>query len=207
MKEYLEKNKDTLRKAVAGLPVYQPPREVWEGINHGLEQHGYQQNALRNLPQHAAPSFVWENIEQALDVPPQSSRPFLFRALRTYRPLLAAASLFGLAFGVWWLVNLESPATTSVAFSEEIQMRADFALDWNDEEEEIATVIARVERSPLADPQVVKRLKLEYHELNDARSEVEEMLKRYGQDENLLKEVARIERERSQVIKELATWI
>jgi hypothetical protein len=207
MKEYLEKNKDTLIKAVAGLPVYPPPSHVWAGIERGLEQQEHLQRALANLPQHAAPAAIWDNIEQALDKPQQRPRSSLYRALRAYRPWIAAASLCGLAIGGWWLVDSESAPTTTIAFAEEVQMRANFAIDWNDEEEEIATVIARVEQSPLADPQVVTRLKREYHELNDARSEVEEMLKRYGQDEHLLKEVARIERERSQVIKELATWI
>lgn len=207
MKEYVEKNKDTLNEAIADLPTYQPPQYAWEGIERSLDRLGNMQQALLHLPQHAAPSNIWKNIEQALDAPQQLPRPTVHRTLSRLKPWIAAATLCGLALGAWWFMDNEQASKTTIAYSEEVQMQINFAMDWEEEDETIEAVMTQAEQSPVADPQVIKRLKLEYHELNDARTEVEEMLKRYGQDDQLLKEVARIERERSQVIKELATWI
>ncbi|PHN06389.1 hypothetical protein [Flavilitoribacter nigricans] len=205
MEEYLEKNKSILTEAIARLPVHRPPTLLWKEIEGQLEQRDNQQAALRNLPQHAAPPQVWEQIEQLLDQP--QAQPAVFRVLRGARPWIAAATLCGLALGTWWFLDTDVPAKTSIAYAEEQQIRAEFAVDWDDEAAQIAMVLEQVETSPVADPQAVQRLKLEFDELTDARTEVEDMLKRYGEDESLLKEVARIERERSQVIKELATWI
>lgn len=207
MEEYLEKNKATLSRAIAELPRYAPPSDAWRSIEKGLENEERMQNALRNLPQHAPPPAVWNEIEQQLDTPQTSKRPFPYRVLRGARPWIAAATLCGLALGTWWFMNAEPSEKMTIAVSEEVQMQVSFAADWNDEEEQIAFVIEKVEQSPIADPLEVRRLKSEYNELTDARAEVEDMLNRYGQDETLLKEVARIERQRSQVIKELANWI
>lgn len=207
MEAYLEKNKDTLSKAIADLPGYTPPANIWMAIDASLERQESIQTALHNLPQHRPPTVVWDQIEQQLDAAKPQKRPFTYRMLRGARPWIAAATLCGLALGTWWYLEAEPPAITTIAYSEEVQMQASFAADWNDEEEQIAFVIQKAERSPVADPQEVKRLKSEYNELTDARAEVEDMLNRYGEDESLLKEVARIERQRSQVIRELATWI
>jgi hypothetical protein len=207
MKEYQEKNKDSLSEAIAGLPRHSPPADLWVGIETRLEQQHNLQTALAGLPRHQPPVSVWEQVERELDSSRGRKQPRSYRILRKARPWVAAATLCGLAFGAWWFLEAETPARTSIAYSEEVQMRVSFTADWNDEQDQIAFVMEQVDQSPVADPREVKRLKSEYEELIDARNEVEDMLKRYGNDENLLKEVARIERERSQVIKELATWI
>lgn len=207
MEEYPEKNKSTLSRAIAGLPVHDAPTQLWGEIERSLAGQERMQSALRNLQQHTPPPMVWENIEQALDGKAKPKRPFVYRMLRGSRAWVAAAALCGLAVGTWWIINAEPPTKTTFAYGEEIQMQVGFAEDWNNEEDQIAFVMDKVERSPIADPLEVKRLKNEFDELTDARAEVEDMLNRYGEDESLLKEVARIERQRSQVIMELATWI
>lgn len=207
MKAYFEKNKETLAGAIADLPAYTAPDHIWDKLESSLENQERFRSALEQLPEHRPPPAVWENIDQALDVPVPGKHPFRYRLLQGTRSRIAAAILCGLAIGLWWFLNTEAPAKTSIVHSVEIQARVNFNEDWHDEESQIAAVMAQVERSAVANPQMVKRLKLEYTELTDARSEVEAMMERYGQDEGLLKEVARIERERSKVIKELAAWI
>lgn len=204
MKGFQEKNRKALIKGIQSLPEYEAPTYLWADIASGLDQEKKMHTALKELPQYSAPEKVWKGIANVLD---RSARPGIYRYVNRSARWAAAAVISGLLICSWWLIHRESSATTTFAYSEEIQMQSSIAEDWNTEDQTMSLVIQQATQSPIADPETVNRLKTEYQELTEARLEVEVMLEKYGKDEYLLKEVARIERERSQVIKELATWI
>lgn len=190
------------------LPTYQPPARLWPEIQAQLEEKTALQAAIRELPRYAAPAKVWPRIVQALEEKrkaPSGSIRLLNR--RIARPLAAAAAMVGVAFLAWWWAGAGPKETVSFAYAEVEMTAPDTSEDWNAEDVDFDRVLQQVDRSPVADRVTVERLKLELDELSEAREEVAAMLQRYGSDQKLLKEAARIERVRSKVIKELAAWI
>jgi hypothetical protein len=209
MDRYQEKNRKTLIEGVRSLPLHSPPPGLWNNIETQLDNRMRFQQAIDDLPQYAPPSRVWEQLEAALDQPAAGSKSLRIRRLisKPYRWAAVAAVACGLIAGVWLLFPADPAPLTSIVYSEETLTAPPVSSDWNTEESSFALVLQQVDQSPVADANTVQRLKLEYHELTDARQEVEDMMQRYGKDADLLKEVARIERERTKVIKELAAWI
>lgn len=207
MESYQEKNKMTLREGIGALPAYSPPAELWDTIEAQLEGRENLQQAINELPQYTPPVRVWEQLETSLDQ--QTAPAATMRSLSgwSYRWAAAAAVAGILTVGAWLFLRTDAPAMTSIVYSEETFTAPPIDTDWEAEENSFALVLQQVDQSPVADPGTVHRLKLEYHELTDAREEVEQMMHRYGEDIDLLQEIARIERERSKVIKELASWI
>lgn len=205
MEEYRENNKETLARGLQKLSRYEAPAAVWSELASKLDQQKVMRTALAELPQYPAPAGVWEELEQRLE----QTRPRnpIRRLRNNTRVWAAAAALTGIVLCAWWLTKAESPARTTIVYAVETQLQLPVAEDWKAEDDIFEMILQRVDHSPVADDEIVNRLKMEFEELTTARTEVETMLQRYGQDEGLLKEVARIERERSDVIKELATWI
>jgi len=205
MADYQEKNRKTLLKAVQFLPDYPAPKQIWDRIEPQLEQQDRLHTAVRELPRYNAPRKVWEQIEKTLDRQPR--RPAIYRRILRVSSWGVAAMVAGLACCIWWIVSSEPAAVTTIAYTQEVLAAPAADADWQAEDQTFEMVIQQINSSPILEEGAVKRLKLEYTELTDARKEVEGMLGRYGNDTSLLQEIARIERERSRVIKQLATWI
>ncbi|MCB0634696.1 MAG: hypothetical protein R2824_06640 [Saprospiraceae bacterium] len=208
MENYQEKNREVLLEGIRSLPKYEPPIDLWNAIEIQLENREHYQRAINTLPQYSAPTKVWEQLEIALDKANPQSRSTPIRRLFSRRYQWAAAAVAGgLIICAWLLFQADPAATTSIVYSEERLTAPPVEMDWGNEESSFAMVLQQVDQSPVADPHTIQRLKMEYHELTDAREEVAQMIQRYGEDADMLKEIARIERERSKVIKELAAWI
>jgi hypothetical protein len=58
-----ELNRNTLIKALAQLPDYQPDASVWSAIGVQLNQ----SNLTSNLKAYNPPTFIWDNLEKQLD--------------------------------------------------------------------------------------------------------------------------------------------
>lgn len=207
MKRYIEKNRQTLKKAVGQLPEYAAPERLWSEIAAGLDQQQEWRAAIRQLPVYSPPDRIWDQIDRELNR--HSQKTSLVRRLRAlpYRQL-AAAVVTGLLIAGWWSVaRVDEPVKTSISYSEEVQMPSATVSDWGEDDQVMSMVMQEADQSPIAERDIIQRLKSEFRELTDARTEVEEMLKRYGRNEDLLREIARIERARSLVVKELAASI
>lgn len=207
MEAYREINQETLRHSIQQLPQYQAPPSLWNRIEGNLDGQVSLKKAIEELPVYAPPAQLWAQIEQALDRPQQSKDTGVYRLSGRIRWWAAAAALVGIAAFGWWLVAADAAEVTTFAYSEELQTAPPVDPDWNEEDQIIQEVLQRAGTSAVADQQVVSQLKSEVNELDDARAEIMDMMKRYGEDEQLLKEVARIERARSKVAKQLAVLI
>lgn len=58
-----EKNRNILSQTLKQLPVYQPPEDVWPGLQEQLIN---KKNPFSSLPKHQAPDQIWDKLNSAL---------------------------------------------------------------------------------------------------------------------------------------------
>lgn len=200
---YRESNRAKLRQALRSLPTYQPPAELWTRIEAQLTQQQEWQARLRELPSHRPPDGIWEAIEHQLHRP----EPRIERILRLGRRFWPAAAIItGLCCCIWWLTKEPYPKI-SLRVGTEWHTAPEIPAEDDNVDMTFATLLAEAQQSPVSESALVQRLQREYEELSQAQEEVRTMLQRYGKAADLLKTWARLERERSQVIKQLAQLI
>lgn len=203
----MDKNKHTLEGAIQKLPQYQPPATLWDQIADGLEEDQQDQqwrSKIQELPQHEAPSFIWDNIAEEL--PPEVSLPKKGKLIRFMPRIAAAASvLLLLALGVWW--QSRDTAKVELAITQEIVPEAQWTEDWDQDDEQIESVMQLAANSPLEHPEDFQRLKADLEELNTARAELLELMQAYGKDPKVIREIGEIERQRSAVVKQVVSLI
>ncbi len=211
---YREENKATLRRVLRQLPPYDPPATLWEGIAEALEDDEAEarlQEALRNLPGYAPPAEVWQTIEQGLREEPAVVAPALPRHRRRWTRSAAAAAVALLCAATlfWWQDNRPSPPVVTFEQTQEV-LPDDLAAtaDWNEDEPAFHQVLNQVSTHPLLrETPELQTLQAELEELNGAKEEIEYMMQRYGRDAVLVRQIGEIERERSEVLKQLVTMI
>ncbi len=210
---YREDHKATLYRALRQLPQYEPPAGLWTAIAEGLEEDESEERllgALRRLPGYAPPPEVWQAIEQGLGEEPRLPAPALPRRRRRRAWSIAAAvALLGTAALIWWQETRPPAAIVTIEQTQEI--RPDdlaAAADWNADEAAFHQVLNQVSDHPLLreTPQL-KTLQEELEELNGAKEEIEYMMQRYGRDAELVRQIGKIERERSELLKQLVAMI
>lgn len=210
---YREENKATLRGALRQLPQYDPPATLWGGIAERLEEDEAEERlreALRNLPGYAPPAEVWRTIEQGLEEEPAVATPILPRRRRRWIWSAAATlALLCVATLVWWGKNRPSPPVVTIEQTQEVLPNELAATaDWNADEAAFRQVLNQVSDHPLLrETTELQTLQEELEELNGAKEEIEYMMQRYGRDAELVRQIGEIERERSEVLKQLVTMI
>ncbi len=196
-----ERNKDTLKRGLAGLPSYEPAQKVWGGIEQQLGR--VQPSVLREqLPTYAPPSEVWNQINRGLEQSNRTSRQQ--RQTKGMRPgwvvwvVSAAASVMLFCAG-YLFANWHSEPTVSLAIRQE--QGSDIGaviVDWNDEEESFRHIMDQL--AEIDEPQL-NSLRTQLEELTKAKREVENMLREYGWDNRVIRQLAEIETQRSQVYR------
>ncbi|GJM32555.1 MAG: hypothetical protein DHS20C18_15560 [Saprospiraceae bacterium] len=195
----MEKNKKTLTAALKKLPQYTPPETVWQHIDQEIT---YRQN-LDQLPQYTPPASVWNAIEADLARPRVKTFRFPIRKVIAY-----AALVCGVALGWYWL-GLDKAANVEITYSEEQYQAVLLAQDWDEDEAAIEIVVKEFDHKSRLEGDVTNpnSLKVELQELNEAKEELEQLMKRYGQDAAMVSEISKIELERTSVIKQMAAAI
>lgn len=204
----LEQNKATLKKAILALPSYAPPEGLWDSIEEQLEEEESSPLglAIQELPKYSPPAFVWKNISQELDQPQLSEKPkFKLRAA-----FFSRAAAIALILATTWLGYqfLKNSNTAKVSYAETTITDTDISIDYQEDEPMIQLVSQSFEESPLARQQEnYTRLKEELKELNQAKDVILEMMENYGEDPQMIKELADIERSRTDVVMQMAEFI
>ncbi len=201
--DYRELNRNTLERAISELPGYAPEQGLWTAIEAQLELEAQDKQlriATHQLPLYAPPPQVWENISGALEQKPK------LRKLWTKPVLAVAATIFGAILSVGaWLYFSEETGAQMVLHTTEMLDISDFEGDWDEDEQDIAMVVSMVEKMPANEN--LTSLKTELEELNEAKSVLTHTMSQYGKDAELIRRLSKIERERSNIIKQMAAEI
>lgn len=201
--ELHEHNKDRLRDALRELPSYEPPDHLWQPIQRELEEGESRptlERAIGKLPEYEPPERVWISLQDSLQG--QSLRS---RKLRRWYPAAAAALLVGVIFTFWKQGQSHSDdyqVTTS--YSVEFVDQDLLAPDWEEDEAAFALVEEWCAQTPLLcsnpDLQLLQR---ELQELTSAKETLVAALDQYGNDPDLIGQLAEIELERTSLLKQM----
>lgn len=229
-KSMKELNHNTLKNALGQLPQHEPPVQVWDSVVERLQV----QTAVEELPEYHPPDFVWDNIEMDLaqakqvdilqqtiqELPAYEPPALVWESIENELPPTAkivkmrwlryavAAAMVGILFVAGLFLQHQNNETVTVAFTEEVRNVEDLTPDWYEDEDAFATILAfcKTQTFTCEEPLFID-LKSELEELNDARKALETVMGDYGQDANLMKQLARVEHQRSDVLKKMVQLI
>lgn len=197
----LEHNRDSLKKALEQLRSYDPPAHNWEQIQESLSQPTAQdehvlQEAVQHLPGYTPPTSVWNHLSKELD---QVRTTKHLRAVRRRQILQWAAAVAFLLATTYVVLREPGPSVTKV-YGEETVLQFTPDIDWNTEQPLFAQLEEQLNN--IDDP-ALNQLRFEYEELSEAHEDVTAMLKSYGRDPQLIRQMADIERERSDIYRQI----
>lgn len=196
-----EKNYRTLKDALNQLPEYGAAagygpdglRGAWEGIAKAMTPELGDQ-----LPSYHPPAEVWNGLSQELDAAAQPAAPAVRRLWPRVAAMAAAlALLVSVGFGL--RQNVDRGPKVSYAYGQE-PAPAPIVADWGEEEESFARVAAEIEARN--EPHL-NTLHHELTELTEASQEIKAMLVSYGDDPKVVRQLAEIERDRSDIYRRI----
>lgn len=200
MEESREKNlKDALRQ----LPQYRAPEFIWDRIEQHLEQEGYLHQAIAELPGYTAPDGLWNRIEGELN------KGGKIRRLSSWSWSVAAgiAIVVTAAIGLYQWNHIQG--NVSYAYSEEKAVPLNSPRDWDDAEADVQEVqnlfahFCKYQSQNEEDCALERELK----ELNDAKTELKDVMAKYGEDSDLIRELSELELDRNRVVKAMVDKI
>lgn len=201
-----EKQNQLIRQAIDQLPFYNAPDHLWHGIRGQIDidqKDSIIKSTLGHLPQYQPPAAVWSNIEKGL--PRDNATPDWLRMVR--RPLSWAASIL-LLISVFWGISQNQQPTVSYAYSTQNQDQWLLESDWDADEADFAEVVQLHQKYlNTFGGQSALGLQEEFSELNSARQELKQILRQYGKDRELIRQLAAIERARTQIVNQMAQQI
>ncbi len=200
----MEEQKATLKRAIAALPSYEAPLLIWNNIELSLEEDQKDllvQEAIPRLAHYEPAGLIWENIENKL----AHSTKTKIVSLANWRQWTSVAAglliLLTLGYTLW-------PANQSTAsYSAYTEPMDQYLLeaDWDADEATFAQVVKMYDDySKTFEDAESRGLKAELQELNEARKELKTAINLYGNDHELIRQLAALERDRTQVIKKMA---
>lgn len=201
-----ELNHDTLQRTIQELPQYSPGAAVWLSLEQALDAERAEEplrEAIQSLPTYVPQGDVWDRIEQELAQP---VRKPLF--VRRWVQLASAAVLTGalISLVVWLNLSNNSGMQETITYAQAEQAAAPSA-DWDADDALIANVAdAYAQRASFLQTEG-RDLLSELGELNEAKAEIKSMMQKYGQDAQLIENIVEIERERTEVVKQMAREI
>lgn len=189
-----EENYDNLRRALDQLRQYDPATNNWDGIDRGLNKEVVSKVA-KLLPSYSPPSTVWNELNGELDKK-LSKRRKLTVVYRWSARAAAALIIFGAGYA---FATYDTGPKVTYAYQTETPNSASLvSVDWNAEEESFERVMQQL--SAIDEPEL-NALRLELEELTEAKQEVENMLRAYGNDNKIVRQLVEIESERSRVYR------
>ena len=196
-----EKNIQSLRQAIAKLRSFDPPRQNWDFIQDAMTADDVIDSLISTLPEYDPDPQVWATIE--IDLKPNRG---LIKRLN-FRNISIAASI-ALLLGLFFTdFNTDSKTQVSITMTVE-QASAKADVNWNEDEEEFTQVLTMLNENELIrEYAVFHDLKSELAELNEARTEILQTIKLYGENAHLIKQIKAIEFERTEVIRTLAALL
>ena len=200
-----ELNHNTLQQAIQRLPEYEPPAGLWGALEESLDTEERLTASVRTLRQYEPPAQVWQNLETTLEQDPLQQPA---QRITVFRRIMAAAAIGLILLSAWWLVNTGNAGTEQIVVS---QQKLDEHLRVSiQENEDTAFELVQTlcqSRAPVCEEPAFKTLKSELDELTQAKESLRQTLGRYGDDPGLTAQLARIERERSGLLRQMMSMI
>ena len=197
----------SLREALGRLPEHAPPAAVWAGLEEALDADAALAADMPNLPVYDPPAAIWTQIEAGLET---EGRPVskTIAMWPTARRLSAVAAALALLLAGWWYWAPAKPSGAIVSVHQEVVDNRLLAANTEAEDDAFGMVqeLCRTEM-PLCDQPEFRSLKTELDELTQAKTELKAALGNFGDDPELHAELARIERERSDVLRQMMSMI
>ena len=192
-----EKNHDKLRDALNRLPAYDAPGSAWDAINVGLSP-----PLADQLPTYQPAAGVWNAIsrkmEQAEVIASQQATAKQRRLpLRKLVGTAAAIALL-LTVGIGWN-SIDRPQKVTIAYHQEAAPAMTIP-DWDDHEASFANALVEIEARN--EPKL-NALGQELVELTEAKEDIKAMLVAYGEDASIIRQLAKIERDRSDIYRRI----
>lgn len=188
-----EKNADKLREALNRLPQHDAPADAWAGITEGLSP-----TLADKLPTYQPPAGVWNSLSRELE-----AKPALTAVQRRLpvRALLGAAAAIALVLTVslGLISGLQHQQSVTLVYSQEAapaQSIHDLTADEESFERARAEIAARNEPA-------LNELGHELAELDEAKEEIKAVLVAYGEDPSVIRQLAEIERDRSDIYRRI----
>ena len=207
-----ELNHHILKAGLQQLPEYAPPPAIWDALEENLDADAALASGVNRLPQYEPPSEIWTQIEAQLATATTPRLSATFSRRYRFRPAwYAVAASVALLLAAWWW---QQPAGNAVETKDLIAVTQEVAdeqlLQMNAEpEDEAFQLIQHLCRAqmPVCEQAEFKTLKTELDELTEAKSELRHALGSFGDDPELHTQLARIERERSEVLRQMIAMI
>jgi len=191
----MEKNVNTLKDALAKLPLSGPSDFIWTEIDRKLNEIPLK-IALQKMPEYEPDPTVWEAIE----------RKSTNGKVKDISWWLAAAAWLAAGIGGLWFYQVNSGH--KVAFTQET---IDVRLQLNHEDvtdEQYAKLKAYCEaETTVCGNKDFKRLQLEYETLQLAANQLQQAMGHYNTEPGLVRQFSLVEREKAEVLNEMAKMI
>lgn len=190
--EDFEKLRDSYEK-------YLPPSDLWDKIETDLDYDASIKPLLSNLPVYKVPDEVWSNIESTL----QNKKSIGFKYFKFLKQTAAAIILLAMGFGLgrWFEFNSENAnvksSTNNMAVSNEKQDQYMM--------ESVLNRYSQVckfypENNPCS-------LVTDLSDLELAKMELNNIIRKMGNSDNIERQLRRIELEKSRIIRNMAQRI
>ncbi len=197
-----EKNRDTLKAGLRQLPEFAPPDDLWKAISKGIDQPDGNplQDAIRQLTAYDPPPELWQKLVLQLEDTHQRGR--------WINPMVGVAATMLLLVVGWWQFGSQRTAPERISFTfteEQAYTLPELAeLSPDDPADEVLALLET--QAAFTNPRE-QQLRSDLQDINKAREELKTAIDLYGRDGDLLRKLARIERERSFILKALAAQI
>jgi hypothetical protein len=177
---------------------YLPPKDLWSKIEFDLDYHNNIKPLLEHLPERTAPPHIWGEIEKNIS----SGRMRLIKKIWIFQTV-AAVALLAVGFGLGSWFNSDPINTPVLSYS---QIRTNTYLE--EDQELINDVLDEyVKKCKYYPNENSCSLINDFTDLVSAKEELENIIKRLGNSDNIMQQLRRIELEKSRIIRNMAQQI
>lgn len=174
------------------LPLYSPPKSVWENIEQGLNDAPLQE-ALGKLPTYEPPVQTWFDMAEQL---PQPQRNW-------WRYVAAAVVVLAVGIGGYLTMNYTDKNATIAYSQEKINPKTIVTTNETIEQQYAHLQALCQTKITVCEKPEFKNLKQELDDLTAAGNQLKEALGAYNTDAALSAQLSEIERERADILKKL----
>lgn len=177
---------------------YLPPKDLWSKIEFDLDYHNNIKPLLEQLPERTAPPHIWGEIEKNI----YSGRIRLIKRIWIVQTA-AALVLLAVGFGLGSWFNTDLSSTPELSYS---QVKTNTYLE--EDQESINDVLDEYVKICKYYPNENScSLLNDFTDLVSAKAELENIIKRMGNSDNIMQQLRRIELEKSRIIRNMAQQI